>query len=137
MTQHFWLMQRAITLQDDHFTAADFDQKLFGLYLRYQTTHERSYYKAMRELQNLRKVATKEQNGFASQKRQQELHEAKLRLANARAAAHETDNYFRSTVEAPLPGNTRVHFDEVKDLFNTFLRHAAMQHEKSAIAEAA
>ena len=41
----------------------------FALYLRYQTTHERAFYKALTELQKLRAERKKEQIGFESQKR--------------------------------------------------------------------
>ena len=77
MIQHFWLMQRAITLQDqclESETIGTPDEKRLGLYLRYQTTHERAYYKAMRELQNIRKETRKTEIGFESQKRTQEVH---------------------------------------------------------------
>ena len=43
----------------------------FALYLRYQTTHERAFYKALNELQKLRNERRKEQIGFESQKRAQ------------------------------------------------------------------
>jgi len=43
----------------------------FALYLRYQTTHERAFYKALKELQTIRAQRINEQIGFESQKRQQ------------------------------------------------------------------
>jgi hypothetical protein len=46
-------------------------RKHFALYLRYQTTHERAFYKALTELQKLREQRRKEQIGFESQKRAQ------------------------------------------------------------------
>jgi hypothetical protein len=41
MAQHYWLKQRALRLQSLCF---DGDEKQLGLYLRYQTTHERGFY---------------------------------------------------------------------------------------------
>jgi beta-phosphoglucomutase-like phosphatase (HAD superfamily) len=49
--------------------------------LRYQTTHERAFYKALKELQTIRAQRIKEQIGFESQKRQQA---AEQRAAEAR-----------------------------------------------------
>ena len=73
MAQHEWLRARALRLQnsciptDQHMMATEH----FALYLRYQTTHERAFYKALNELQMLRNERKKEQIGFESQKRAQ------------------------------------------------------------------
>jgi hypothetical protein len=73
MAQHEWLRARALRLQqtcifeDEHILATE----QFGLYMRYQTTHERAFYKALSELQKLRSERRKEQIGFESQKRQE------------------------------------------------------------------
>ena len=129
--QHFWLMHRALTLQDGLLaTSDDPDPKAFALYLRYQTTNERAYYKAMRELATLRKEARREQIGFESQKRQaaeqarqQEAHEAKVRLTNARASATELDTDVRGTMDAPMPGEASVRFEEMSNIFRYVLRN--------------
>ena len=123
MAQHFWLMQRAITLQDRMLAAAELDHKTFSLYLRYQTTNERAYYKAKREFANQRKEPARQQNGFESQKRQQEAHEAKIRLTNARAENAEIENLARSTMEVPLPGNIRVPFEDLTAAFRLTLQN--------------
>ena len=141
MIQHFWLMQRAITLQDQCLESLETpDEKRLGLFLRYQTTHERAYYKAMRELQNLRKEKRKEEIGFESQKRKkadearkQELHEARVRLANARASSLEIDSDIRQTIEAPLPGNVRIPFEDLRLMF----RAAAYQVNEQLAKKAA
>ena len=73
MVQHDWLRGRALRFQntclfeDQHIIAT----QAFALYLRYQTTHERAFYKALNELQKLREQRTKAQIGFESQKRAQ------------------------------------------------------------------
>jgi len=123
MAQHFWLMQRAITLQDKLLTAAELDHKTFGLYLRYQTTNERAYYRAKREFETGRKEQAKQQNGFESQKRQIEAQEAKTRLTNARAEAAEIENEVKSTMEAPLPGHIRVPFEDLTAAFRLTLQN--------------
>jgi hypothetical protein len=123
MTQHFWLMQRAITLQDRLITQPELDHKTFSLYLRYQTTNERAYYRAKREFATQRKEQSKQQNGFESQKRQQDAHEAKIRLTNARAENTEIENLARSTMEVPLPGNVRVPFEDLTAAFRLTLQN--------------
>jgi hypothetical protein len=123
MVQHFWLMQRALTLQDQLMTQPELDHKTFGLYLRYQTTNERAYYRAKRELATQRKDQARQQNGFESQKRQQEAHEAKTRLTNARAQAAEIENEVKSTMEAPLPGHIRVPLEDLTAAFRLTLQN--------------
>jgi len=123
MTQHFWLMQRALTLQDQLLMQPELDHKTFSLYLRYQTTNERAYYRAKRELAAQRKEQSRQQNGFESQKRQQEAHEAKIRLTNARAENAEIENLARSTMEVPLPGNIRVPFEDLTAAFRLTLQN--------------
>lgn len=134
--QHYWLTQRALTLQGMIIFEGTLDsaqQKKLALFIRYQTTNERSYYKARHELQNLRKQKRAEQIGFESQKRQQEVHEAKTRLINARAEDAEIENEVRLTVEAPLPGNTRIPFADIKDACAAAVRSLAEDNiQKSA-----
>jgi hypothetical protein len=115
--QHYWLMQRALTLQDAILcqdTMTDTDQKRISLLIRYQTTNERSYYKAMKELKTIRK----QQIGFESQN-------AKTRLTNAKAEALEVETDIHKTVEAPLPGNIRIPFADIQDACAAAIRTLA------------
>jgi hypothetical protein len=93
MAQHFWLRRRALQLQETCFdsTGEIYKEKLFALYLRYQTTHERAFQKCLSDLLKLRAEKRKQEIGFESQKhknaeeqRKQELHEM---TAQARADA--------------------------------------------------
>jgi len=52
MAQSHWLTQRAINLQTSHIE----DPKAFALYLRYQTTHHRAYYRALKQMLALQKA---------------------------------------------------------------------------------
>ncbi len=52
MAQSHWLTQRAINLQTNSIE----DPKTFALYLRYQTTHQRAYYRALKQLIALQKA---------------------------------------------------------------------------------
>jgi hypothetical protein len=117
LIRHFWLMQRALRLQDDLvLNAADpseIEAKRLALFIRYHTTHERSYYKAQKELQNLNKQKRKEQIGFESQKAQNEALEAKTRLNHARALTLEVDASCRQVMEAPIPGTHNIPFEAI------------------------
>ena len=139
MAQHEWLRQRAQALQHFCFDEAgfvDYDkEKQFALYLRYHATHERAFHKCLSDLLKLRvekRKAEKDEaalsqraedskNGFESQKQKQadqerkaELHEARTRLANAKAAHLELDTDIKGTIQAMLPGHTPISFDQVK-----------------------
>jgi len=75
MTEAHWLANRAQRLSDctcepDSGLVASPDH--WSVYLRYQTTHRRAFYKALNELQKLRAERHKVQIGFEAQKRQDE-----------------------------------------------------------------
>ena len=77
MAQHQWLRDRALRLQESCFdpdSGQIADQKTFSLYLRYATTHERAFHKCLADLLKLRAEKRKEEIGFESEKRKQELH---------------------------------------------------------------
>jgi hypothetical protein len=83
MAQHRWLLDRANRLQEtcfDQETAQITDQKLFSLYLRYATTHERAFHKCLNDLLKLRNHKTNQQNGFESEKRKSDRHQSFLQL---------------------------------------------------------
>ena len=67
MSQHFWVAQRAMRLQDQHIE----DPKQLALFLRYQTTHDRAFHKGAAELRTLRNDKLKQQIGFESHERKQ------------------------------------------------------------------
>jgi hypothetical protein len=67
MAQHHWLRQRALHLESscyDPATGQITNQKQLALLLRYQTTHERGFHKALNDLLKLRASRRKEQIGF-------------------------------------------------------------------------
>jgi hypothetical protein len=122
MAQHYWLSRRALTLQDTALTSGL--EKHLALYLRYQTTHDRAFHKCLGDLLKLRTEKRKQDIGFESQKqkeaervRKQEMHETRIRAINAKTDEREVDNDIRQTIEAPLPGNVRLPFDTLKDVF--------------------
>ena len=92
MAQHHWLNQRALRLQHSVLEPAIEantapDAKQLSLYIRYQTTHERAYHKALSQLLRLRADRRRSEIGFESQNARNELHQAKLAAAAARAEA--------------------------------------------------
>ncbi len=55
MAQSYWLTQRALRFQNECFTENGVDEERLSLFLRYQTTHERSFHKALATLLRLKK----------------------------------------------------------------------------------
>jgi hypothetical protein len=80
MAQHHWLRRRALSLESscyDPATGAIADEKQLALSLRYQTTRERAFHKALNDLLKLRAEKRKTQIGCESQQRKQEEHARK------------------------------------------------------------
>ena len=67
MAQSWWLTQRAIRFQNECFTETGVDEKRLALFLRYQTTHERAFHKALNTLIRLKQNRARQQAvGFVS-----------------------------------------------------------------------
>ncbi len=64
MAQSYWLAQRALRLQNECFTEEAVDDKRLSLYMRYHTTHERAFHKALSTLMKMKKERAR---GFVSQ----------------------------------------------------------------------
>ena len=78
MAESEWLRLRARFLQNMCFNPENGflrEEKQFALYMRYQGVQERAFYKALNELQKIRKEKRNEQIGFVSQQRAAEVHE--------------------------------------------------------------
>jgi hypothetical protein len=72
-----WLRRRAMKLQKFYLnpiTGEIADIANFGIYRRYEVTHERAYNKALADLIRLRSLRLREQIGFESQRRKNEEH---------------------------------------------------------------
>ncbi len=68
MAQSYWLTQRALRLQNECFNRDGVDEKRLSLFLRYQTTHERAFHKALNTLLKLQKQHARDfKPGFVSQ----------------------------------------------------------------------
>ena len=116
MVEHEWLRGRAVRMTEDCCLLKNgqiVDQKAFALCLRYQTTHERAFYKALNELQKLRNEKRKEQIGFESQKRALEAHNLKkqeFELKKERLVwLDQTKKSGKETAApAPIPGDLEM-----------------------------
>ena len=84
IAQSWWLTQRALRFQNECFTAEGVDQKRLSLFLRYQTTHERAFHKALTTLIRLKKDRMR---GFVSQDSAKVPLEPQFVSQNAGAAA--------------------------------------------------
>jgi hypothetical protein len=76
-----WLRRRAMKLQKIHLntvTGEITDIASFGVYRRYEVSHERAYNKALADLIRLRSLRLREHNGFESQRRKNEEHVYKM-----------------------------------------------------------
>ncbi len=134
MAQSYWLRQRALNLQQMCFKReapmCDGDsEKQLALYLRYQTTHDRAFSKALDQLQKLTAEKRKQQIGFESQQRKQaeqqlaaerrqaqekrreaaehragEIHQARVWLTEAHARRHETETTVAKAFKMPPAG---------------------------------
>jgi len=90
MAEHFWLSQRALRLQSMCFhrevPLCD-EPKQMALYMRYEASHERAFFKCLAELNKLRANQRKEEAGFVSQQRQAAAERRKEELHSVRVAA--------------------------------------------------
>ena len=117
MAQHYWLKQRALRLQASCFDDDGYcDEKDLALYLRYQTTHDRAFHKALNTLLKLRADKRRTEIGFvsrqrqaeehtrkqATEKRKQELHKWKVLLAQAEVDHRVLQNVNLQTPEHPI-----------------------------------
>ena len=116
MAEHLWLSRRAQRMQDG--ALGRDDVKNLMLFLRYQTTNDRAFYRALTELRALRKHAL-----------QFESHEARVRLVNARAHTIEQETEIRGRIEAPIPGNSAIPFDIAKRIMGESLTLAHTQYK--------
>jgi hypothetical protein len=171
MAQHHWLTQRALRLQQPLFeaalgTGAAPDAKQLCLYLRYQSTNDRAYHKALSQLLRMRSDRQRSEIGFESQKARnemqqaklaafaeaqqakqtqaaraqemkEELHAAKLRKAEARASYAELEDHIKRTMEAPMPGEGRVDIEQIHQVMLTAIRIANAQERAKKQKEAA
>ena len=94
MAESHWLADRAQRLLDtciDPGTGAITNEKSFSLYLRYQTTHKRSFHKSLSELTKQRAEKRKAEIGFEAQNVRNDQNARKNALHNVDVHMKETD----------------------------------------------
>jgi hypothetical protein len=90
MAQHHWLRNRALQFQNHYLETGDESSaSKLSLFMRYESMHERAFHKCLAEILKLRAEKQKQEIGFASQARKQELHRSELRSSEARADYHQ------------------------------------------------
>jgi hypothetical protein len=152
MAEHYWLARRAQGLQDTTWAPEnplgdDERLKLLAIFMRYHTTHDRAFYKALNQLQKQRAEQRKSEIGFESQKHQQaadlaanvrreaaetrrladetrklEAHEARVRLQHSKAEWNELNTEIKGSIEAILPGHTAISFADLKPFLKTAIK---------------
>ncbi len=138
IAEHYWLTQRARRFQNAALESSIEQGQMakdMNLWIRYETTNERAFYKALNELRRLKSERKKAEIGFERQKQEQaeqplkmEAEQAKTRLANAKAEALELETAVKATMQAPLPGNTTLDFNDLKP----YLEHAVREYAAQA-----
>ncbi|HZS54264.1 MAG TPA: hypothetical protein VFA65_07655 [Bryobacteraceae bacterium] len=107
MAEALWLSRRSVRLQNDCFAALELStpeeqraiHKSLALYIRYQTTHDRTFSRYAAELRKRRNERARVERGFVSQKhkeaaerRRHEMHAARQAVQNAKQEGQELRN---------------------------------------------
>jgi hypothetical protein len=91
LAQHHWLRNRALHYQNHYLETGDESSaSKLSLFMRYETMHERAFHKCLNDLLKLRAEKQKQEIGFTSHTRKQELHRSEVRSREARADYHQT-----------------------------------------------
>ncbi len=106
MARHYWLLQRAIRLQEETFTRTLDDEALakqLALYMRYQTTNQRAFHRCLHDLLKLRKQSAAGNRGFESQKAEQAPQEPETGKPDSNESAPEVTNVQRIVADVIVP----------------------------------
>ena len=106
MARHYWLLQRAIRLQEETFTRNLDDEALakqLALYMRYQTTNQRAFHRCLHDLLKLRKQSAAGNRRFESQKAEQVLQEPETGKPESNESSPEVTNVQRIVADVIVP----------------------------------
>ena len=139
MAEHFWLAQRAQTLQTETLNAAEYegaygslsrqerDQK-FIAFMRYASNHERGFHKCQEKLRKLRNDREKKEIGFerlkiaqAQEKRKQDAQEARI-AAEKTSETKAAESQIRSFIKKALPGRADLPFEQLEEVLKAKLQ---------------
>ena len=94
MAQALWLSRRAIILQHvtfNHEMPVCDDPKQLALYIRYQTTNERTFHKCLQQLLSLRAEKRKQEIGFERQEHKRNEETRRQSRENRKQEHHRWD----------------------------------------------
>ncbi len=131
MARHYWLYQRALRLQETCFAAdltAGATQNQLNLLLRYATTHERAFRRALADLLKLRKERLRLERGFESQARE--------RAAELRRESREHRLAATETREAEAHEKEKNRAETDFDVLNEYFREQDILDLRERLAEA-
>jgi hypothetical protein len=110
LAQSFWLAQRALRFQNECFTENGVDEKRLALFLRYHTTHQRAFHKALNTLLKLKRSRDRQgagaHDGFVSQQPPSTITESRFVSQNPPALAPEP-HFVRQSAPLPSLSNAR------------------------------
>ncbi len=92
MAQSYWLAQRALRFQNECFSENGVDEKRLALFLRYQTTHDHAFHKALSTLLRLRSGRACPAPGFVSKRPNRAAHEVSGLHAHGFVPQHGLEN---------------------------------------------
>jgi hypothetical protein len=131
IARHYWLYQRALRLQEGCFAAdltAGATQSQLNLFLRYATTHERAFRRALADLLKLRKERLRLERGFESQTRE--------RAAELRRESRETRLAAAEKREAEAYAEEKNRPETEFDVLNEYFREQDILDLRERLAEA-
>ncbi len=101
MAQAYWLMQRATRLQNACFTNGEADCKQLALFLRYRTTYERAFHKALDRLTQLKKQRESANRHFVSQNSRKQARPSKFVSQKAPESVHAAEFVRQKSADSP------------------------------------
>jgi hypothetical protein len=106
MAKHHWLKDRALRLQGEALSLASPGEipATFPVLLRYQTTNDRAFYKALDTLKVLQLQAENDAYDFVSQQ-QKDIAEHRLKSYNFQSPNHPSVSPFGPKIEKDAPTN--------------------------------
>ncbi len=100
MAQAYWLMQRATRLQNTCWAGGEVDCKQLALFLRYRTTYERAFHKALNTLLQLKKQRPQPTRQFVSHRTDKQVRPPQFISQKAAKSVRDAEFVRQKTAEA-------------------------------------
>ncbi len=101
MAQSYWLMQRATRLQNSCWAGTEVDGKQLALFLRYRTTYERAFHKALNTLLQLKKQRESAGRKFVSQNTRSRVRPPQFVSQESPNSAHSAEFVRQKPADSP------------------------------------